>query len=397
MKIFLLIALMSLLTVSSFSQYKTPKIKKNKEYTSASGLAYTVFDFNKKATTVDSGDVVSVHYVGRLDDGTIFDASYERMQPITFQVGTGKVIKGWDEGLQYLHLGDSALLVIPPQIAYGERAMGLIPAHATLSFTVKIVDVIKAIKPYNVTKLDSIHLEDGLSYMVVEEGQGDGIKINEKAYVQYSGYFTDGKKFDSSYDNGGKSFDFILGRKRVIAGWEKGVLGMKVGEKRRINVPYALAYGEKGRAPIPPKSDLVFDVLLEEIENMNYPQFDLAGKDTITLPSGIKYILAEQTQGKKVVPHDTVVIKYVGKFMDGTVFDASYDRNDTLVFEVASKMVIKGLDEGLLFLKEGEKARFIIPYEMAYGEEGREPIIPAKSDLIFDIYLQKVIDGKKGF
>jgi peptidylprolyl isomerase len=233
--------------------------------------------------------------------------------------------------------------------------------------------------------------------MVVEEGQGDGIKINEKAYVQYSGYFTDGKKFDSSYDNGGKSFDFILGRKRVIAGWEKGVLGMKVGEKRRINVPYALAYGEKGRAPIPPKSDLVFDVLLEEIENMNYPQFDLAGKDTITLPSGIKYILAEQTQGKKVVPHDTVVIKYVGKFMDGTVFDASYDRNDTLVFEVASKMVIKGLDEGLLFLKEGEKARFIIPYEMAYGEEGREPIIPAKSDLIFDIYLQKVIDGKKGF
>ena len=373
------------------------KIKKNKSYTSQSGLMLTVFEINKNAPKADSGDFISVHYVGKLADGTEFDASYNRQQPIAFTLGVGKVIKGWDEGLQYLHVGDSASFVIPPEIGYGARDKGNIPPNSTLYFTVKVVDLKQAVKPYDVSKLDTVKLDSGLSYIIVAKGKGDGIQVGEKAFLQYSGYFTDGKKFDSSHDNGGKSFDFILGRHRVIDGWELGLIGMKEGEKRRLNVPYALAYGENGRQPIPPKSDLVFDIEMEKIERIDYPQFDLAGKDTITLPSGLKYIVALATDGEKVLPHDDVIIQYVGIFLDGKIFDSSYDRGDSLIFEVAGQKVIRGLDEGMLLMKKGEKIRFIVPYQLAYGEDGRPPIIPAKSNLIFDVYLQNIVKAKQSF
>lgn len=397
MKKIIIAILLSTLGVSNYAQIVSNKIKKNKEYTSNSGLKLTVYKLHKKAPKADSGDVITVHYVGKLADGTKFDASYDRKQPISFPLGNGRVIKGWDEGLQYLHLGDSAYFVIPPDIAYGNRSMGSIPANSTLYFTVKIVDIKKAVKPYDCTGLDTVKLDDGLAYIVVKKGKGNAIANGDKAFMQYTGYFTNGKKFDSSHDNGGRDFDFILGRGRVIKGWDIAVIGMKVGEKRRLLIPYELAYGEKGRAPIPAKSNLIFDVELSKFEEMNYPDYGKTSNDTISLPSGLKYIVYESTDGIKPQPHDSVVVKYVGRFMNGKVFDASYDRNDTLVFEVAAQKVIKGLDEGLLLVHKGEKVRFIIPYQLAYGEKGREPIIPAKSDLIFDVYLQDVIKVKVTF
>lgn len=398
--------ILSMFALSMQSQSIPAKLKKNKEYISQSGLKLTVYELNKKAPKADSADYIAVHYVGKLADGTIFDASYDRNMPIEFILGSGRVIKGWDEGLQYLHLGDSALLVIPPDIAYGSREKGKIPANSTLYFTVKIVELKKAIKPYNVDGLKVVELDSGLSYAIVSKGKGKGIVVGDKAFMHYTGYFVDGKKFDTSLgeyegvdnvDGESSTFDFILGRHRVIDGWEIGLIGMKAGEKRRLNVPYHLAYGENGRPPIPAKSDLVFDVELIKFEEVSYPEFNIEGKDTIVLPSGLKYIIADSANGAAVHPNDTVIIKYTGYFMDGKIFDSSYDRGDTLVFVAAAQKVIKGLDEGMLLMKVGEKYRFIIPYELAYGEDGREPIIPAKSDLIFDVYLQDVKAGKKTF
>jgi len=380
----------SLFLLSTYAQNKPIKIKKNKEYTSNTGLKYTVYEINKKALRCDSGDNISVHYVGKLADGTIFDDSYSRSQPISFKLGQGRVIKGWDEGLQYLHLGDSALLIIPADIAYGSRAVGKIPANSTLYFTVKVVALKKAPKPWNVSKIKKVKLDSAFSYQIVQKGKGEAINIGDKASVQYSGYFTNGRMFDSSHRNGDKAFSFILGRHRVIEGWEKGIIGMKTGEKRRITIPYKLAYGENGRPPIPPKADLIFDVELEKLEKLSYPVFDTKGKDTITTSTGLKYIVIKKTEGQKVEPNKTIVIQYVGRFTDERVFDSSYDRGDSLTFIAAKGSVIKGLDDGILNMHKGEKIRFIIPYMQAYGEAGRLPLIPKKSDLIFDVYLQNI-------
>ena len=87
------------------------------------------------------GNDVSVHYKGMLLDGTVFDSSYQRNEPIVFPLGMGQVIKGWDEGIALLKIGSSAKLVIPSELAYGSRgAGGVIPPNASLIFEVELVD-----------------------------------------------------------------------------------------------------------------------------------------------------------------------------------------------------------------------------------------------------------------
>jgi len=106
-----------------------------------SGLRYQII---QKGTGVKSekGKNVSVHYKGQLEDGTVFDSSYQRKQPIDFVLGVGQVIKGWDEGLQLMQVGDKARLVIPSHLAYGSQgAGGVIPPDATLIFDVELLNV----------------------------------------------------------------------------------------------------------------------------------------------------------------------------------------------------------------------------------------------------------------
>lgn len=106
-----------------------------------SGLRYKVLQKGNGAKAT-KGKNISVHYKGQLTDGTVFDSSYQRKQPIDFQVGVGQVIKGWDEGLQLLQVGDKARLVIPSHLAYGSQgAGGVIPPDATLIFDVELMDV----------------------------------------------------------------------------------------------------------------------------------------------------------------------------------------------------------------------------------------------------------------
>ncbi len=99
---------------------------------------------------------------------------------------------------------------------------------------------------------------------ILNSGEGEETKHGDVVVVHYTGIFENGDKFDSSVDRG-EPFEFNLGAGQVIKGWDLGVMGMKVGEKRKLTVPYHLAYGESGYGPIPPKATLVFDVELIEI------------------------------------------------------------------------------------------------------------------------------------
>lgn len=391
----LVLLLVLMFSIVGGQAQKKQKIKKNKEYTTESGLKYTFYKINKKAPKADSGDVVSVSYVGKLANDTVFDSSYSRNQPITFKLGTGRVIKGWEEGIALMHEGDSALLVIPPEIGYGSRDMKVIPPNSTLYFTVVLEKVQKPVKPYDVTGLDTISLDSGLKYIEVKRvKKGVRAKDGDRVYVNYTGYFTNGKVFDASYDRG-EPLVLVLGRNQVITGWEMGLQGMREGEERRLLIPYQLAYGEKGRGSIPAKSDLIFDVEMMKVEPDAIPKpFDISGKDTITTKSGLKYVIVKKTDGEKVVPGDTVILDYVVYFPDGKILESTYERNDSLIIVAGKPMMIPGIMEAVELLRKGEKARFIIPYKLAFGEAGRPPVIPAKTDLIFDVYLRNIRKGK---
>jgi peptidyl-prolyl cis-trans isomerase A (cyclophilin A) len=107
----------------------------------ASGLGYKMTK-DGTGTQASAGKTVSVHYTGKLTDGTKFDSSLDRGQPIEFVLGEGRVIKGWDEGIALLKVGGSATFIIPSDLAYGERgAGGVIPPNATLIFEVELMDV----------------------------------------------------------------------------------------------------------------------------------------------------------------------------------------------------------------------------------------------------------------
>ena len=99
---------------------------------------------------------------------------------------------------------------------------------------------------------------------VLQEGTGEPSKNGDELTVHYTGTLEDGTKFDSSVDRG-TPFSFTLGAGQVIQGWEQGMLNMKVGEKRKLTIPYSLGYGENGYGPIPPKATLIFEVELLKI------------------------------------------------------------------------------------------------------------------------------------
>ena len=102
----------------------------------------------------------------------------------------------------------------------------------------------------------------GLKYEVLKAGTGAGAQAGQIVAVHYTGWLTDGTKFDSSVDRG-QPFDFKLGMGQVIKGWDEGVAGMKIGEKRKLTIPAELGYGARGAGNvIPPNATLVFDVEL---------------------------------------------------------------------------------------------------------------------------------------
>jgi len=165
MKNYFISILFLFLTFSVYSQ-------SDDTVTTASGLKYIVVKEGTGAPAV-KGMAVEVHYTGKFINGKIFDSSRDRGQPIEFVLGEAQVIKGWDEGISLMKVGGKLLLIIPPELGYGEQGIKdkqgneVIPPNATLIFDVELMSVHKPLKS----------LEDTLLYTVVFSNVKDAIKL----------------------------------------------------------------------------------------------------------------------------------------------------------------------------------------------------------------------------
>jgi peptidylprolyl isomerase len=253
-------------TPTSPNATPTPLDKEDTIITST-GLQYTESEAGA-GKKPQAGDVVAVHYTGTLSDGTVFDSSYDRGEPIRFPLGAGRVIPGWDEGIGMMAEGGKAILVIPPDLAYGERGAGdVIPPNATLIFDVELVEVTEGApaSPAEVAEADYVTDESGLKYYDLVPGDGASPLPGQQVIVHYTGWLQNGDRFDSSLYTG-DPLSFNIGMGQVIPGWDLGLATMKVGGKRQLVISPELGYGEQGAGGvIPPNATLIFEVELLQV------------------------------------------------------------------------------------------------------------------------------------
>ena len=215
---------------------------------------------------VGVGDFLIMDYVGvSYSTGLQFDASWDRGSPFPFELGAGRVIQGWDQGIVGMSVGGRRSLTIPPELAYGENGSGSgsIGPNETLVF---VVDLIASV-PANLEKPTEALTSESTTELKtndISEGSGATVQPGNVVYIHYVGVSAStGEQFDSSWDRGRSEFiGYISGTGNVIQGLDEGLLGMQVGGRRTVVIPPDLAYGENGAGDglIAPNETLIFTV-----------------------------------------------------------------------------------------------------------------------------------------
>jgi len=230
--------------------------------------------------------------------------------------------------------------------------------------------------------------KSGLKYRVRRKGEGKKPTAKDTVSVHYKGWLDNGKEFDSSYARG-ESIEFPLNG--VIKGWTEGMQLVGKGGMIELEIPSALGYGDRGAPPdIPGKATLHFIVELLEVTAPPEPgpTDKDAPKEFTTTKSGLKYRVLRKSDGVKPKASNTVTVHYKGTLDDGSQFDSSYDRGQPASFPLGR--VIPGWTEGMQLVGKGGMVELEIPFELAYGEEGRPPVIPPKATLHFIVELLEV-------
>ncbi|MEP6654869.1 MAG: FKBP-type peptidyl-prolyl cis-trans isomerase [Myxococcales bacterium] len=238
---------------------------------------------------------------------------------------------------------------------------------------------------------DANMTSSGLASKILAKGKGGAHPgPHDRVIVHYTGWTSSGHTFDSSIPNGEPT---TLALDAVIAGWTEGVQLMARGEKRRFWIPSGLAYGDKSTRSDAPAGAVVFDIeLVDFVATLEPPQVpvdvDAAPKDAKKTASGLAYKILKRGKNKQhPVASSAVEVHYSGWTPDGKMFDSSVARGKTTTFRLDG--VIKGWTEGVQLMAVGDKARFWIPGNLAYGDKPARDGTPT-GPLVFDIELLSI-------
>ncbi len=238
--------------------------------------------------------------------------------------------------------------------------------------------------------------DSGLRYQVIQPGQGESPPdANATVKLDFEVYLVDGQKLWSTTDAGEPAEVQI---QTMFEGMIEGVMGMQEGGVRKLIIPASLAFGEQGTPQIPPKATIIMDVSLHDVINYQelpetLPGEAVEGEPQVT-DSGLMYYVLEEGEGPMPESDQTSVkVHYTGYLVTGRKFDSSVERGTPATFQLNG--VIQGWTEGVGGMRVGERRKLIIPYEMAYGEQGRPGSIPPRATLIFDVELLGIVEKEQ--
>ncbi len=207
-----------------------------------------------------AGDLLSMHYVGvRHSDGVEFDASWNRGETLQFTLGSGRVIQGWDQGIEGMQEGGRRLLSIPADLAYGSTARGDdIPADSALVF---VVDLIQVLTPPDVENAPAPVTE--LKVTVLEEGDGATIEAGTIVEIHYRAVLqTTGEVFAESWESGQPAaFEVAANPSQAIPAWDIGLVGKNVGDTVRMVIPPGLGIVDQS-GQIPADATIITEITI---------------------------------------------------------------------------------------------------------------------------------------
>ncbi len=340
-----------------------------------SGLASKVLKAGTGDAKPTAADTVTVHYTGWTTDGKQFDSSVERGQPASFPLGG--VIKGWTEGLQLMVEGEKRRFWIPEDLAYGSVVEGSGRPGGMLCFDVELLEIKTAPKPPE----DTEKTESGVAYKIVKKGEGEMPDAGDVVTFHFTGKTMEGQVVQDSRAQPAPP-SVPLDKLPPALG---EILGdMSAGEQRTCWLPEASI----------PGGFVVADI---ELVSFKAPEpapavpedVSAAPADAEKTESGLASKVLKAGEGEvKPKATDTVKVHYTGWETDGKMFDSSVTRGEPTQFPLNG--VIAGWTEGVQLMVVGEKRRFWIPEDLAYGPKQEGSGRPGGM-LCFDVELLEIV------
>lgn len=340
-----------------------------------SGLASIVLQEGTGEDKPSAADTVTVHYSGWTTDGKMFDSSVERGEPTSFPLG--QVIAGWTEGLQLMVTGEKRRFWIPEDLAYGPEVPGSGRPGGMLCFDVELLGIKEAPKP----PADAEKTATGVAYKVIEEGSGESPGAADVITFHFTAKTMDGETMQDTRKGQSPASAPL---DKLPPALSEIIVEMKSGGQRHAWLPEPQAPG---------------GFIVAELELISFKQAAPAPavpEDVAAVPddadkteSGLAFKVISDGDGEdKPKASDTVKVHYSGWTTDGEMFDSSVTRDEPTEFPLNG--VIRGWTEGVQLMVTGEKRRFWIPEDLAYG-----PAVPGSGRpggmLVFDIELLEVV------
>jgi FKBP-type peptidyl-prolyl cis-trans isomerase len=358
--------------------HASPKYK-----TTKTGLKYQITKKVKKGNAPIPFHTVQILFNAKLTDGTVIASSTDREKPMEFIYQNNEVLKGWDEAISLMKIGEKGIFILPPQLAYGDKKVGKIPANSTITMEIELIGAYQTF--YTSNTLNCLATNSGLKYLIINKKRSsEAIVKGNYVLIHYTGYLIDpsGKRtvFDSSKKN--KSGSLVqCGAKKFINGLDEGILLANVGDSITLIIPPNLGYGTKTNQLVPANSTIGFDVYIEKQIN---PFFD--GNPIMNQEKGFQYGYFDKKALQNAKMNDNIKVNLLGYYIlqDGTpyIFESSFEKKEAQNFRIGRALENPAWLYTLQQVGIGDKVKLVMEPDMARTE--LKKLIPENVSVFFE-------------